>query len=245
MARLGEAAHDVLVADCALGPHGVGRLVDFPGERLGSGKAEHVVDAVFLAPGHRLGPRVVPVAAKQDARHRPAGSDTAHEPAQMSANLDARGRLAGTQDDRDRPALLGVIDMDRQKAALVVVGVEQRELLMAMEVSLIAVSPHGIGDEPIPPSIEDMAADRLPAILNAQPKGPYRLAGHCVGGIVALETARLLITLDHKVEAVVMVDAPLMIAGEVSRYREAASGSQRAASNPPVAAACTRGWLRR
>ena len=115
VARFGEAAHDVLVADCALGPHGVGRLVDFPGERFGSGKAEHVVDAVFLAPGHRLGPRVVPVAAKQDARRRPAGADAAHEPAQMSANLDARGRLAGTQDDRHWPARLGVVDMDRQK----------------------------------------------------------------------------------------------------------------------------------
>jgi acyl-CoA synthetase (AMP-forming)/AMP-acid ligase II/pimeloyl-ACP methyl ester carboxylesterase/acyl carrier protein len=104
------------------------------------------------------------------------------------------------------------------------------------EVSLIAVSPHGIGDEPIPRSIEDMAADRLPAILNAQPKGPYRLAGHCVGGIVALETARLLIALDHKVEAVVMVDSPLMIAGEVSTYREAASGSEDARSHGLVAA---------
>ena len=103
------------------------------------------------------------------------------------------------------------------------------------EVSLIAVSPHGIGDEPIPPSIEDMAADRLQAILDAQPKGPYRLAGHCVGGIVALETARLLITLDHKVEAVVMVDSPLMIAGEVSTYREAASGSGDARSHGMVA----------
>ena len=74
----------------------------------------------------------MPVAAEQDARRRPAGADAAHEPAQMSANLDARGRLAGPQDDRDGPARLGVVDMDRQKAALVIVGVEQRELLMAV-----------------------------------------------------------------------------------------------------------------
>ena len=33
------------------------------------------------------------------------------------------------------------------------------------EFSLIAVAPHGQGGEPIPPSIEAMAADRLPAIL--------------------------------------------------------------------------------
>ena len=53
------------------------------------------------------------------------------------------GVLPGTQDDRDRPALLGVIDMDRQKAALVVVGVEQRELLMAVHniVGVVDIEP--------------------------------------------------------------------------------------------------------
>jgi hypothetical protein len=50
----------------------------------------------------------------------------------MRTHFDARGRLAGPQDDSDRAALFGVIDMDRQKAALVVVGVEQRKLLMAV-----------------------------------------------------------------------------------------------------------------
>jgi pimeloyl-ACP methyl ester carboxylesterase len=88
---------------------------------------------------------------------------------------------------------------------------------LGTEVSVIAVAPHGIGDEPIPPSIHEMAADRLLAILEAQPTGPYRLAGHCVGGIVALETARLLMSLNHRVEGVVIVDSPLMIAGEVLR----------------------------
>ena len=81
------------------------------------------------------------------------------------------------------------------------------------EFSLIAVAPHGQGGEPIPPSIEAMAADRLPAILAEQPAGPYRLAGHCVGGIVALETARLLMRLNHRVEAVVMIDSPQMVGG--------------------------------
>ena len=83
------------------------------------------------------------------------------------------------------------------------------------EISLIAVAPHGPGGEPIPPSIEAMAADRLPAILEAQPTGPYRLAGHCVGGVVALETARLLMRMNREVETVIMVDSPWMIDGEV------------------------------
>src|SRR5271156_1004150 len=86
--------------------------------------------------------------------------------------------------------------------------VEHLARKLGSEISLIAVAPHGSGGEPIPPSIEEMAADRLPVILEAQPTGPYRLAGHCVGGIVALETARLLMKLNHQVETVVMIDSP-------------------------------------
>jgi len=80
--------------------------------------------------------------------------------------------------------------------------VEHLARKLGPEVSLVAVAPHGIGDEPIPPSIEEMAVERLPAILDMQPTGPYRLAGHCIGGIVALETARLLMKLNHRVETV-------------------------------------------
>ena len=56
----------------------------------------------------------------------------ADQPAQVTADLDARGRLAGAQQHGDRTACRGVVDMDRQKAALIVMGVEQRELLMAV-----------------------------------------------------------------------------------------------------------------
>lgn len=73
---------------------------------------------------------------------------------------------------------------------------------------LLVVVPHGTGDEPIPDSIEAMAADRLPLIMNAQPEGPYRLCGNCLGGIVAFEVARMLIAAGKKVEMVVMLDAP-------------------------------------
>jgi oxalate---CoA ligase len=92
--------------------------------------------------------------------------------------------------------------------------VEHLARKLGSEISLIAVAAHGSGGEPIPPSIEAMAADRLPAILEAQPTGPFRLAGHCVGGIVALETARLLMKLTHRVETVVMIDSPVMVGGK-------------------------------
>ena len=50
----------------------------------------------------------------------------------MGANLNARGCLAWAQNDGDGAAPFGVVDMDRQKAALIIMGVEQRKLLMAV-----------------------------------------------------------------------------------------------------------------
>ena len=74
----------------------------------------------------------------------------------MGANFDARRRLARAQDDRDWTALVGVIDMDRQKAALVIVGVEQRKLLMAVrhvagvvDVERDARRRHCVGGHPL------------------------------------------------------------------------------------------------
>ena len=73
---------------------------------------------------------------------------------------------------------------------------------------LLLVAPHGLGGEPVPPTIEAIAADRLPLILDAQPEGPYRLFGQCFQGIVAFEIARLLVAAKKEVELVIMVDTP-------------------------------------
>jgi oxalate---CoA ligase len=73
---------------------------------------------------------------------------------------------------------------------------------------LLVIAPHGTGDEPIPRSIEIMAADRLSLIMKAQPEGPYRLGGKCLGGIVAFEVARKLIAAGKEVEMVIMLDPP-------------------------------------
>ena len=74
------------------------------------------------------------------------------------------------------------------------------------EQPLVAVAPHGMKGERVPPSLEEMAAQRLPQILDFQPRGPFRLGGHCVGGMVALETARLLVASGHDVHMVAMID---------------------------------------
>ena len=59
MARLRIAAQNRQVLDGASGADVVGDLVDFSGERLGTGQAEDVVDAVVLAPRHKSYPNVI------------------------------------------------------------------------------------------------------------------------------------------------------------------------------------------
>ena len=80
--------------------------------------------------------------------------------------------------------------------------------LLGPDQPIFIVIPHGTGDEPIPTSIKAMASDRLPLIVQAQPEGPYRLCGNCLGGIVAFEVARLLLAAGKEVEMVFMIDPP-------------------------------------
>ena len=69
-----------------------------------------------------------------------------------------------------------------------------------------AVHPHGLIDPAVPDSIEAMAAERLPAVRAARPRGPYVLGGHCAGGMVALEIARQLMREGEEVCCVLMID---------------------------------------
>lgn len=72
------------------------------------------------------------VAADGDACVRPVGADPAYQPAQMVAHLHAAWRLARPQDHAEALPARSIIDVDRQEAARIVVGVEQRELLLPM-----------------------------------------------------------------------------------------------------------------
>src|SRR4051794_26472475 len=133
VARLGIAAQNRQVLDGASRADVVSDLVDFSGERLGTGQTEDVVDAVVLAPRHRLRPSIVPVATERNSRLVPSRADVPYQASKMGTPLDAARRLAGPQHDRHGPARLRVIDVDRQEAAFVIMSVEQRELLMAVD----------------------------------------------------------------------------------------------------------------
>jgi thioesterase domain-containing protein len=74
---------------------------------------------------------------------------------------------------------------------------------------LYALAPHGLDGEPLPPSVEAMAADRLTTLREVKPAGPYRLGGYCNGAVVAFEMARQLHSQGEHVERLVLV-APVL-----------------------------------
>lgn len=85
-------------------------------------------------------------------------------------------------------------------------GLYVRRLAALSGQPIVAVAPQGLHDDPLPPSIEDMAAARLPEILRVRPHGPYRLGGYCNGALVAYETARLLEARGEAVEVLILLE---------------------------------------
>jgi thioesterase domain-containing protein len=62
-----------------------------------------------------------------------------------------------------------------------------------------------------------MAIDRLRLLLEAQPEGPFRLAGYCNGGMVALDLAERLVKAGRQVDAVFLIDPPTLNFRPVAR----------------------------
>lgn len=73
---------------------------------------------------------------------------------------------------------------------------------------IFGLQPKGIEgfDEPCE-RIENMAEFYLKAILQFQPRGPYFLAGYSLGGLVALEMARMLTSKGQTVALLTMIDS--------------------------------------
>jgi amino acid adenylation domain-containing protein len=70
-------------------------------------------------------------------------------------------------------------------------------------------------------SIEEAARCYIDEIRQVQPHGPYRLGGHCYGGLVAFETARMLEELGEPVAALVLIDTfnPAFLRSLPERWR--------------------------
>ena len=108
---------------------------------------------------------------------------------------------------------------------------------------ITVVSPHGLDDKPVPDSIEAMAADRLPSILEVQPRGPFTLGGYCVGGLVAFEAARLLANAGEEVRVVVLVDPPTLNAHPLVQNILSNLGRLKRTLNWPTNGVITSIWI--
>jgi len=58
-----------------------------------------------------------------------------------------------------------------------------------------------------PDSVEGIAANYIDQILEQNPHGPYALAGHCFGGIIAFEMAKQMQKMGKKVKLLSLIDA--------------------------------------
>jgi thioesterase domain-containing protein len=114
--------------------------------------------------------------------------------------------------------------------------------LLGADQPLYAIAPHDLGQAPLTLTIEEIAADRLRLILEARPKGPYRLYGYCFAGLVAFEVARLLIAAGEKVEMVGMIDTPTTSARRYVQLLLAAMRGTRPIAGPVVDRAAPLVW---
>ena len=78
-------------------------------------------------------------------------------------------------------------------------------------------------------SIEAMADEYVAALRAEQPRGPYLLAGWCLGGKVAFEMANRLVTAGEEVAALVLFDT-LPPASRIERLRQVAERATRKAA---------------
>ena len=79
--------------------------------------------------------------------------------------------------------------------------------LLGENVPLIVLPTLRGGSPDAPMTIEEGAASHIVELRKVQPKGPYRLGGFCVGGLVAFEMARQLEAAGEVVDRVVVVDS--------------------------------------
>ncbi len=81
-----------------------------------------------------------------------------------------------------------------------------------------SIAPHIPREGMMPNSIEEMAIERLPIIIEKQQDGPYILLGQCNGAFVGFEVARQLVLMGKEVKALVMVDPAIMSIRRSARF---------------------------
>lgn len=74
---------------------------------------------------------------------------------------------------------------------------------------VFGIAPHLTSDQPIPPTVEAIAAGHLQLVRGIQPVGPYLLGGHCNGGVAAYEAAHQLLGAGERLIGVLLI-APML-----------------------------------
>tara|TARA_R110002049_G_scaffold4601_6_gene32874 strand:+ start:66130 stop:70293 length:4164 start_codon:yes stop_codon:yes gene_type:complete len=75
---------------------------------------------------------------------------------------------------------------------------------------LLAVRSRGLhGEERLPESIETMAAEYVDAIRMVQSSGPYAVGGWSLGGVIAYEVARQLVSSGESVQRLILLDSTI------------------------------------
>jgi acetoacetyl-CoA synthetase len=90
-----------------------------------------------------------------------------------------------------------------------VLGMRQIAVAMSGDVPVYGLRARGLQGEEPQSSVEEMAATYVEVIRSRQPQGPYRVAGHSFGGLLAFEIARLLSNEGQKVDWLGLIDAEL------------------------------------
>lgn len=90
-----------------------------------------------------------------------------------------------------------------------VLGMRQLAVAMRGDVPVYGLRARGLQGEEPQQSVEEMAAGYVEVIRSQQPRGPYRIAGHSFGGLLAFEIARLLTEEGEEIEWLGLIDAEL------------------------------------
>jgi thioesterase domain-containing protein len=85
--------------------------------------------------------------------------------------------------------------------------------LLGADQTLYGMRYRGLdGEAPPDTSVEQIAGRMVEAIRSVHRRGPYRLAGHCFGGLVAFEIARQLSVEGLEVESLAILNTPAPLA---------------------------------
>jgi thioesterase domain-containing protein/acyl carrier protein len=77
---------------------------------------------------------------------------------------------------------------------------------LGLEQPLFGLRPRWVDGSDGYATVEEMAREFATELRAVQPEGPYRLAGHCVGGIAALEVAQVLMEQGEEIELMILLD---------------------------------------